>query len=88
MRFKTMHFSELFHQFFLCNFHLSDFYDKNNYLLRNYAIEDYLKNTCAEYLINDIDDMINEFNQKFKLNKIVVDPDFPDNKYLEILKLP
>lgn len=86
MRFKTMHFSELFHQFFLCNFHLSDFYDKNNYLLRTYAIDDYFKNTCAEYLINDIDDMINEFNQKFKLNKIVVDPDFPDNKYLEILK--
>lgn len=86
MRFKTMHFSELFHQFFVCNFHLSEFYDKNSYLLRNYAIEDYLKNTCAEYLINDIDDMINEFNQKFKFNKIVVDPDFPDNKYLEILK--
>jgi hypothetical protein len=86
MKFKTMFFSELLHQFFLCNFHLSNFFDKNSYLLRNYAIKDYFKNTSEEYLINDIHDMISEFNQKFKLNKIRVDPDFPDKKYLEILK--
>jgi hypothetical protein len=86
MRFKTLHFSEIFHKFFLSNFHLKEFYEKNSYLLRNYAMDDYLKNTSAEYLKNDIDDMIDEFNQKYKLNKIIVDPDFPDNKYLEIMK--
>lgn len=86
MRFKTLHFSELLHKFFLCNFNLTEFYHKNSYLLRNYAIDDYLKNNNSTDLLSDIEDMINDYNNKFKLNRIIVDPDFPDSKYLEIMK--
>ena len=86
MKFKTMYFSELLHKFFLSNFDLTDFYDKNSYLLRNYAIEDYFKNTTSENLIIEMEDMLNEFNKKFKLNKIEIDPDFPNKKYIEVFK--
>jgi hypothetical protein len=37
-------------------------------------------------LLSDIEDMLSEYNFKYKLNRILVDPDFPDKKYLEIMK--
>jgi hypothetical protein len=86
MKFNTSYFSELFHHFFICNFDLSEFYCKNTTLLRKYAIQDYLKNTTDVNLLVDINEMLDDFNYENKLYKIIIDPDFPNKKLLEVMK--
>jgi hypothetical protein len=86
MKFNTLYFSELFHHFFICNFDLSEFFGKNTILLRNYSIKDYLKNSTEENLLLDIEEMMDDFNYDNKNYKILIDPEFPNKKLLEILK--
>jgi len=86
MKFNTNYFSELFHHFFICNFDLSDFFCKNTILLRNYAIKDYLKNSTEENLLMDLEEMMDDFNYDNINHKILIDPEFPNKKLLEILK--
>jgi len=86
MKFNNHYFSELFHSFFLCNFDLSDFINKNQYLLRNLAIHDYYKNSSEFDLLIDIEEMLEDFNYENRLYEINVDKDFPGKKLLEIMK--
>ena len=86
MKFNTNYFSELFHQFFICNFDLSDFFIQNTNLLRKYAIQDYLKNSTEGNLLMDIEEMLEDFNYDNRNFKIIIDPDFPNKKIVEVMK--
>ena len=89
-RYKTNHYSELFFKFFECDFNLSIFKFKNEYLLREYSIQNYVYNSPAVMLEYDIRIMINSFNKYCKKNRIKnrihIHEDFPNNKLIKIMK--
>lgn len=87
MRFKTLYFSEILHQFFLCNFHLSEFHEKNYALVRNTAIYDFFKNESSLYCLRRyILEMLDEYNNTFIYNQIEIHHEFPLKKLVEIMK--
>jgi len=86
MRFKTSYFSELFHNFFLSNFSLIDFYNNNQYLLRKNTINDIIKNESIDFLRIYIFEMIERFNEKYQYNKISIHSEFPRKILVEIMK--
>jgi len=81
---------ELLTQFFYCNFNLSIFKKKHEYLLREYAISNYVYKSPSNTLLLDINLMISEFNNscgKTQLqNRIVIDKDFPKDKLIRIMR--
>lgn len=87
MRFKTLYFSEILHHFFLCNFHLNEFHEKNYTLVRNTAIYDFFKNESSlHYLKRYILEMLDEYNDMYTFNKIEIHHEFPLKKLVEIMK--
>ena len=86
VKFNTNYYSELFHRFFLCNFHLSEFYSKNANLLRTYALNDYFKNSSEENWLIDIEEMLEDFNDDHPNSPIKIDNNFPNKKLIEIMK--
>jgi hypothetical protein len=86
MRFKTYFFSEVFHHFFLFNFHLFHFKEKNEYLLRKYSIYDFFKNETSHHISVYITEMINDYNKICPSSKITIDNDFPFEKMISIMK--
>jgi hypothetical protein len=85
MRFKTLFFSEILHQFFLCNFHLVEFQNKNTHLLRNYAIHDFIKNESLTSIGTYILEMIQDHNDDNSI-KIDIHPEYPLKKLTEVMK--
>lgn len=90
IKYKTNYYSELFFKFFDVNFNLTIFMKKNQYLLRNCIIKDYVYKSPSNVLFDDIKKMIFRFNDYcilFKLrNKIVIDDDFPKDKLIKIMR--
>jgi hypothetical protein len=86
MKYQTNYTSELFYHFFLCDFELSIFRNKNESLLRNYVIEDFIKNERNQSLVSIIHDMLDEYNKKSQKCCITPHDDFPDKKLIEIMK--
>lgn len=87
MRFKTLYFSQILHHFFLCNFHLSEFHEKNYTLVRNTAIYDFFKNESSlHYLKRYILEMLDEYNDMYTFNQIEIHHEFPLKKLVEIMK--
>ena len=86
MRFKTMYFSEILHHYFKQNFHLSDFQEKNEYVLRKYAIDDFLKNDSTKLIGSYVDSMIQEHNHIFTSRSIHIHKDFPLEQKVNIMK--
>ena len=48
----------IFYNYFVCNFSLKEFYDKNQSIIRDKGIADYLKNTEESELYDDVFDML------------------------------
>lgn len=86
MRLKTLYFSEILHYYFKNNFHLSNFQEKHEYLLRNYAIEDFLKNESSQQIDLYIKSMIHEHNEIFTGNSICIHNEFPLERKIEIMR--
>ena len=51
---KNIKIHELFYKFFLQNFNLTDFKKYNEHLIREYAIDNYIKNSSDEIIYNSI----------------------------------
>lgn len=89
-RYKTHHYSELLFKFFDCDFNLSIFKFQNEYLLRNYSIENYVYNSPSLVLEYEIKNMIKEFNKyckKIRIKSVInIHVDFPKDKLIHIMK--
>jgi len=83
---KTDFYSDLYFKFFLTNFNLTLFYQKYEYILREYSIENYIKNTSTNLLYLDTLSMIRSFNRNTTNYKINIDKDFPREKLVKIMK--
>lgn len=78
---------ELFHKFFLLNFDLKKFSNEYEYLIREYAIDNFVNNSISSVLISNINIMIKNYNltQKDKY-KIRIDSNFPKKTLINIFK--
>jgi hypothetical protein len=85
IRFNTNIYDDLFFKFFNCNFDLSLFYKKYEYLLRDYSIENFIKNLSVSAFIEEINKMLHKYNYK-KKNKILINSEFPKKKLIQIMK--
>lgn len=74
--------SVLFHQYFLCNFNLTQFKKENAVIIRDNYIEQYLKNASPQYLKFHITDMLLEY--RFS-KKHPIDKEFPTEKLITIM---
>ena len=84
MKYNTHIYNDLFIKFFYCDFNLSTFYYKYEYLLRDYIIENFVKNSTEVVLIKEIKQMLSIYNKKNK--KIIIDDEFPKNRLIKIMK--
>lgn len=88
IRSKTLIIPELLHKFFLCNFDLNIFEKDYEYLIREYAIINYVNDTDKNTIYNLIIIMIEFFNSNNIGNfyKIYIHPDFPKKELIDIMK--
>lgn len=84
---KSSHF-DVFLKFKECNFNMTRFVNKYDYLLREYNIENYINNCSKENLKDIINKIINDFNYRFKnvRKHINIADDFPENDLIKIFK--
>ena len=76
---------ELFLKFYSCQFNLTIFLNKYEYLLREKTIVNNIKNLGVDDSYINIMEMINEFNKnKINKNKILIDNNFPKDKLVKI----
>ena len=85
LKFKTNIYNDLFVKFFHCDFNLTTFYHKYEYLLRQYILDNFIKNSTEDVLIKEIKKMINNFNKK-TTKKITVNDEFPKKRLIKIMK--
>ena len=83
---NTNIYDDLFFKFFQCDFNLSIFYNNYEYLLREYSIKNFIKNCTEKELINKINEMLTNYNNGYKNNKINIHNEFPKNKLIKIMK--
>jgi len=88
IRSKTSLQPELFYYYFKTNFNLNKFNSENQYLLRNFAIKNYLNNNNKEVIYNDIEYMIEDYNEliKYRHYQIIIDHAFPKDLLINIMK--
>lgn len=89
-RYKTDEYPELLFKFFECDFNLSIFKFKYEYLLRDYSIQNYVYNSPSIVLESEIRLMIKTFNnycKKIHIKSIInIHADFPKDKLIQIMK--
>jgi hypothetical protein len=89
-RYKTHQYSELLFKFFECDFNLSIFKFRNEYLLRDYSIENYVYNSPSAILEYEIRNMIKEYNKyckKIRIKSVInIHSEFPKDKLIQIMK--
>ena len=88
IREKTYIIPELLHKFFLCNFDIYKFEKKYEYLIREHAIQKYIKNSDIETLHNSVLSMINYYNNiDYTYNhQIKIHANFPKKKLVDIMR--
>lgn len=86
IRNHTKIYPDILHAFFLSNFELPKFIFKYSYLLREYTLTHYIKNTSQRNLDYDIKDMIEEYNEMNKMKPITIHEAFPKKELINILK--
>jgi len=87
IRTKTSLQPELFYYYFKTNFNLNKFNNEYQHLLRNFAIKNYLNNHSKDVIHNDIEYMIDEYNEivKYRKYQIIIDYTFPKDLLIEIM---
>ena len=87
IRTKTSLQPELFYYYFKTNFNLNKFNNEYQYLLRNFAIKNYLNNNNKDVLYNDIEYMIEDYNEliKYRNYQIIIDNTFPKDLLVNIM---
>jgi hypothetical protein len=88
IREKTYIIPELIHKFFLCNFDIYKFEKKYEYLIREYAIQKYIKNSDIDSLYNSILSMIDYHNSIDYIYdcQIIIHDNFPKKKLVDIMR--
>jgi len=90
IRYKTDLYSELYFRFFRENFNINCFKYKNEYILREYSIRNFVYTSPENTLVTEIMTMINYYNiycNKYNLqSKLNIDADFPKNKMIKIFQ--
>lgn len=78
---------DLFIKFANCNFNMTKFVIDYEHILREFAIKNYLNNTSALQLKQDIKIMLSNFNyNRVMMRQIRVDKDFPTEELIHIMK--
>ena len=85
LKFKTNIYNDLFVKFFHCDFNLTTFYLNYEYLLRQYILDNFIKNSTEDVLIQEIKKMITLFNKK-TTKKILINDEFPKKNLIKIMK--
>ena len=85
LKFKTDIYNDLFDKFFHCDFNLTTFYLKYEYLLRQHILDNFIKNSTEDVVIQEIKKMINLFNKK-TTKKILINDEFPKKRLIKIMK--
>jgi len=75
----------LLERYFLCDFDLDRFESENQYLLREWQIEDFMRD-CMENLDKSCDYIREMLLYVYYQGILVVHPDFPKKKLVEIMK--
>jgi hypothetical protein len=88
IKYNTNYNSELIIKFYECDFSLTLFKCKNEYLLREYSINNFVYKSTSESLKNEIENMIEIFNLRYckKNQEITIDKDFPKDKLIKIFQ--
>jgi len=81
---KTSIVPELIHKFFLSNFDLDNFEKKYEHLIREHAIQKYVKNANIDILHNSILIMIESYNSN--MSNIKIHKDFPKKQLVDTMK--
>jgi len=82
IKYKSYIMPDLIQSFFMANFNLENFRKENLYIIREYAIKDYVDNLEHSEAEDYIYTMIKTYYRK----KINISDDFPKNKLYEIMK--
>jgi hypothetical protein len=79
---------EIIQRYFLSDFHLKRFQDENNYLIRDYAIRNYIHNLSDSYVLNYTREMLDMYNRSCSINRlnIRISKSFPNEKLIKIFK--
>jgi hypothetical protein len=90
IKFNTRLYPELLIKFYNCSFNLTEFKHANEYLLREYSIRNFVYKSSQDDLVDEINDMIEQYNtycksRKLK-NKITIDDEFPKDKMIKIFQ--
>lgn len=87
---KTYNIPILFLNFFNCDFNLSCFAEKYDYLLREYAIDNYVYKSPGNIVKKEILIMLNTYNSYCKRNwlkkEIHIDKDFPRETLIKVMR--
>jgi hypothetical protein len=90
IKYNTNYCPEFFIHFYKCNFNLSVFTKQNEYLLRDYAIKNYVYKSTSNLLKTEINNMLYKFNLKYKIThlkcNINIDKTFPKDKLIKIMQ--
>lgn len=86
LKFNTYYKADLFEKYFDVNFNLTEFYQQHEFLLREHIIKNYIKDTSNTQLRKHVNNMISEFNKLHVNMKFKIDPKFPDNQLIPIMK--
>jgi hypothetical protein len=85
VKFRTCYVDELLDNYFRCNFNLKMMLYKNEYILREYSISDYVNNTTTDILYTEVKEMIKYMNNfcstRFKINN-----EFPKKTLVDIFR--
>jgi hypothetical protein len=90
IKFKTTCRPELIFKFFKANFKLNLFKFKNEHLLRDYIIENFVYKSSSDTLLTEIKNMLKFYNRECMLtkkdNRIFIDKEFPNDKLIKIMR--
>ena len=90
IKFNTRLYPELLIKFYNCSFNLTEFKHANEYLLREYSIRNFVYKSSQDDLVDEINDMIEQYNSHCKSRKlkntINIDDDFPKDKMIKIFQ--
>ena len=90
IRYKTNYHCDLLLKFFDCDFNLTIFKGKNEYLLRELSINNYVYKSTSQILENEILDMISFYNDNYCGDiselQIFIDKEFPKDKLIKIFQ--
>lgn len=83
---KTYIIPELIHKFFLCDFNLNKFEKEFEYLIREHAIQKYIKNSDIASLYNSVLIMLDYYNYTTINSSIKIHQNFPKKQLVDIMK--